>query len=252
MDRLVFSSHSAVSEQAKARQHLVNELANVSTTGFKRSYHLAMSSVKAEGPGFDTRYHTQSFETDTIDLTPGAIMVTGRSLDIALAHKTVLGVQAENGELAFSRRGDLRVTITGVLEDGSGRAIMGEGGVINVPPGFDVRINRDGTVFARDLADPAAEDAFIDQLMLRDASETTLSRREDGLFAVFGQPPGSDFASGPNGVEVVTGSLEGSNVNAIYAMTKLIDHARTFEAQIRVIKEAKGLDESGSTMMRNS
>jgi flagellar basal-body rod protein FlgF len=35
-------------------------------------------------------------------------------------------------------------------------------------------------------------------------------------------------------------------------MTKLIDHSRTFEAQIRVIKEAKGLDESGSTMMRNS
>lgn len=252
MDRLVFSSHSAITEQAKARQHLVNELANVSTTGFKRSYHLAMSTIKAEGPGFDTRYHTQSFETDTIDLTPGAIMVTGRPLDIVMAHQTVLGVQAENGDLAFSRRGDLRVTVTGVLEDGSGRAIMGEGGVINVPPGFEVHINSDGTVFARDPADPAAEDAFIDQLMLRDASQTPLSRREDGLFAVFDQPLGSDFASGPNGVEVVTGSLEGSNVNAIYAMTKLIDHARTFEAQIRVIKEAKGLDESGSTMMRNS
>jgi flagellar basal-body rod protein FlgF len=252
MDRLVFSSHSAVAEQTRARQHLVNELANISTTGFKRSYHLAMSSVKAEGPGFDTRYHTQSFETDTIDLTPGSMMVTGRPLDIAMANKTVMGVQAENGELAFSRRGDLRVTATGLLEDGSGRAVMGEGGVINIPPGFDVRINKDGTVFARDPADPAAEEAFIDQIMLRDASQTELRRREDGLFAVFGQPVGSDFASGPNGVEVVTGSLEGSNVNAIYAMTKLIDHARTFEAQIRVIKEAKGLDESGSTMMRNS
>lgn len=252
MDRLVFSSHSTVTEQATARRQLVNELANVSTTGFKRSYTMAMSSIKADGPGFDTRYNTQAYSIDAIDLAPGAIMVTGRPLDIALANKTVMGVQAENGELAFSRRGDLRVTATGVLEDGSGRAIMGEGGVINIPPGFDVRINKDGTVFARDPADPAAEEAFIDQLMLRDASETVLSRREDGLFAVNGEPPGSDFASGPNGVEVVTGSLEGSNVNAIYAMTKMIDHARTFEAQIRVIKEAKGLDESGSTMMRNS
>lgn len=252
MDRLVFSSHSTVTEQATARRQLVNELANVSTTGFKRSYHLAMSSIKAEGPGFDTRYNTQAYSVDTIDLTPGALMVTGRPLDIAMAHQTVLGVQAENGELAFSRRGDLRVTATGVLQDGSGHPIMGDGGVINVPPGFEVRINKDGTVFARDPADPAAEEAFIDQLLLRDASETVLSRREDGLYAVSGQALGSDFASGPNGVEVVTGALEGSNVNAIYAMTKLIDHSRMFEAQIRVIKEAKSLDESGSTMMRNS
>jgi flagellar basal-body rod protein FlgF len=35
-------------------------------------------------------------------------------------------------------------------------------------------------------------------------------------------------------------------------MVKLMDHARTFEAQIRVIKEAKSLDESGSSMMRNA
>jgi flagellar basal-body rod protein FlgF len=44
--------------------------------------------------------------------------------------------------------------------------------------------------------------------------------------------------------------LEGSNVSAIDVMTRLIDHARSFEAQIRVIKEMKDLDANGATMMK--
>lgn len=252
MDRLVFSSHSTITEQGTARRMVVNELANVSTTGFKRSFNQAISTIKAEGPGFDTRYNAQATSIDAIDLKPGAVMITGNPLDVAMQKQTVLGVQADNGEIGFSRRGDLRVTVTGVLEDGSGRPVLGQGGVVNVPPGFDIRINKDGTIFASNPEDPAAPEAFIDQLLLRDASDVVLIRREDGLFGVFGQAPGSDFESGPNAIELVPGALEGSNVNPINAMTKLIDHARTFEAQIRVIKEAKGLDESGATMMRNS
>jgi len=252
MDRLVFSSHSAITEQANARRMLVNELANVSTTGFKRSYELAMGSVKADGPGFDTRYNAQSISVDAIDLNPGAIIFTGQPTDVAFQDQTVLGVQAENGELAFSRRGDLRVNPTGLLVDGTGKPVFGQGGLINVPLGSILQINRDGTVFARDPEDPVAESVFVDQLLLRDASETVLTRRQDGLFTPFGLPSGSDFPSGPKTVGLSPGALESSNVNPIVAMTKLIDHSRTFEAQIRVIKEAKSLDESGSSMMRNS
>ena len=69
---------------------------------------------------------------------------------------------------------------------------------------------------------------------------------------VDGQPPGSDFASGPEAPRLIPQALEGSNVNAVTTMVKLMDHSRTFEAQIRVIKEAKSLDESGSSMMRNA
>ena len=252
MDRLVFNSSAAIREQATVRQSLVNELANVATTGFKRSYEVALRSVKAEGDGFDTRYQSQAVADQMIQLNPGPVMATGRPLDIAITGKAVLGVQAENGELAFSRRGDLRLGVNGTLEDGQGRLVLGQGGPVTVPPGFLVSVNADGTIFANDPAQPAAPGVFIDQLLLRDASQVDLRRRADGLFMVDGQPPGSDFASGPEAPRLIPQALEGSNVNAVTTMVKLMDHSRTFEAQIRVIKEAKSLDESGSSMMRNA
>lgn len=252
MDRLVFNSSAAIREQATVRQSLVNELANVATTGFKRSYEVALRSVKAEGDGFDTRYQSQAVADQIIQLNPGPVMATGRALDVAITGQAVLGVQAGNGELAFSRRGDLRVSVNGALEDGQGRLVMGQGGPVTVPPGFLVNINPDGSLFANDPNQPNQPSVFIDQLMLRDASEVSLRRRADGLFMVDGLPPGSDFASGPNAPALIPQALEGSNVNPVTTMVKLMDHARTFEAQIRVIKEAKSLDESGSSMMRNA
>jgi len=88
--------------------------------------------------------------------------------------------------------------------------------------------------------------------VMRDASATQLARREDGLFQVFGQPRGADIPQGATLPRLVAQVLEGSNVNAIEAMAKMIDHSRTFELQIRAIKEAKSLDESGASMMRQS
>ena len=80
MDRLIFTSHSAIAESAIARQGLVNELANVSTAGFKRSFDMAMRTIKVEGEGFDSRYQTQVIARDVIDLEPGPIISTNRPL----------------------------------------------------------------------------------------------------------------------------------------------------------------------------
>lgn len=252
MDRLVFTAFAAIHEKDVERQAIVNEMANVSTIGFKRSFDVALRSVKVEGAGFDTRYQTQAVAKDVLDLQAGALMITGKPLDIALQGSTVLGVRAENGELAFTRRGDLHVNPSGVLENGTGRAVMGQGGPITVPPGFLVNINGDGTVYAKDPAQPNTPAAQIGQLMLRDASDQALVRRTDGLYEPLGQPPGSDFRSGPKQPGLIPNALEGSNVNAVYAMTRMIDHARSFEAQIKAIKQAKDLDESGSTLMKTN
>ena len=90
------------------------------------------------------------------------------------------------------------------------------------------------------------------QLLLRDASHTPLARRTDCLFTPAGTQPGIDFQSGQQAASLTPKALEGSNVNAVYAMTRMIDHSRSFESQIRAIKEAKSLDESGATLMKNS
>ena len=253
MDRLVFTSNATIKEQATARQVLVNDLANVSTVGFKSSYDVALQSVKVEGAGFDSRYQAQAVARDQIRMTPGPVMATGRPLDIAMADKAVLTVQAPNGDIAFTRRGDLRINPQGQVENGSGHLVLGNGGPIAGPPGLMVSINPDGTVYAKDPAQPpTAPSVLIDQLRLRDATDANLGRREDGLFKVDGQADGTDIALGEAQPRLIPQALEGSNVSAIEAMTRLIDQSRSFETQIRIIKETKALDESGASMMKTA
>lgn len=251
MDRLVFTSNATIKEQATARQVLVNDLANVSTVGFKSSYDVALQSIKVEGAGFDTRYQAQTVARDLIRMEPGPIMATGRPLDVALAGAAVLTVQAPNGDQAFTRRGDLKVNIQGQLENGSGHLVLGEAGPIAIPPGLLVRINPDGSIYARDPAQVgAAADVLVGQLRLRDTTGVSLARRDDGLFKVSEKPDGTDIALTNVLPKVIPQALEGSNVRAIESMTRLIDQSRSFETQIRIIKEMKGLDESGSSMMK--
>jgi flagellar basal-body rod protein FlgF len=251
MDRLVFTSNATIKEQATARQVLVNDLANVSTLGFKSSYDVALQSVKVEGAGFDSRFQAQTISRDLIRMDPGTVMATGRPMDVAMAGNTVLTVQAPNGDLAFTRRGDLKVNIQGQLENGSGHLVLGEGGPITIPPGLMVSINPDGTIYARDPAQIGpAPDVLIDRLRLRDVTGVSLARRSDGLFKVSEKPDGTDIALTDRLPQVISQALEGSNVSAIEAMTRLIDHSRSFETQIRIIKEMKGLDESGASMMK--
>ena len=255
MDRLIFTSNATIKEMSNARQVLVNELANVSTVGFKSSFDVALQSIKADGgnAGFSTRIQAQAVSRDLIRLQPGAVMATGRNLDVALTDLSVMMVQAPNGERAFTRRGDLRMNAQGQLETGSGHLVMGQGGPIVLPPGMNISINPDGSVYAQDPAQGTTAPAIVvDQIALRDASQVQLSRRADGLYQVADRPPGSDFNTGPTLPTLIPKALEGSNVSAIEAMTRLMDHSRSFETQIRIIKETKNLDEQSSSMLKNA
>ena len=252
MDRLAFNAVAAINEQRIARQMVTNELANVSTVGFKRSFEASVRAVQVNGPGLSTRMQPQSFTEDFIQLKAGTVMATGNNLDVALTGSAVLGVTSADGQLAFTRRGDLRVNANGVLENGSGYLVRGEGGSpISAPAGLVITIESDGTVFGRDPAQTNATPPVpLGTLLLRDASEVKLQRRPDGLFSVVGLEQGQDFPSGPNTPRLTAGALEGSNVNALDTMIKLLDQSRTFEQQINMIKEAKSNDESGASMMK--
>lgn len=251
MDRLAFNAAAAINEQRLARQMITHELANVVTVGFKTSFEVAMSAIKVEGAGLPTRMQPQSISKDIIQLRPGEVITTGRNLDISMNEETVLGVTAPNGQLAFTRRGDLKVNSAGVLEDALKHVVRGEGGgPITIPPGLTITINPDGTIFAADPAQTGpVQQTLIARLLLRDASTTQLERRDDGLFGPVGKL-GGDVTGGPKLPSLTAGALEGSNVNAMMAMVKLMDQSRSFEHQVRNIKESKNADEAGATMLK--
>jgi flagellar basal-body rod protein FlgF len=179
-------------------------------------------------------------------------METGNPLDIAMNDATVLGVQAEGGEVAFTRRGDLHVSSDGFLETGTGQLVLGEGGgAIAIPQGGIVNIAPDGTVFFQDPTAEAEPAQPIGQLLIRDASAATLVRRTDGLFEAEGaNGAGGDIPLGPNTASVDSGSLEGSNVSAVEVMVNLLDFYRSFETQMKVIKSSEEMDKDGSRLMR--
>ena len=85
--------------------------------------------------------------------------------------------------------------------------------------------------------------------MLRDASERDLVKLENGFFAVDGLPIG-DFDTGPNPVSINVGVIEGSTVNAMEIMVEIMNHMRSFEMKIKLVKDLDELGASNSTLMR--
>ena len=254
MDRLAFNAAAAINEMRTGRQMTTNELANVATPGFKRSFESAMMTLKVQGAGFESRLQPQAYASDNINMKPGVIVKTGRDLDVAMDEQTVMGVTASNGELAFTRRGDLKLNGSGVLEMGTGALVRGQnGGPITIPPGFFVKISKDGSIFATNPAQAGvAAPVLIDRILLRDASQVSLERREDSLYKIVGKPAGEDIPVTGKLATLTPETLEGSNVNAMEVMVKLMDQSRSFEMQVNVIKQNKDVDESGGTMMRAS
>jgi flagellar basal-body rod protein FlgF len=180
-------------------------------------------------------------------------MATGNAMDVALNDQSVLGVSAPNGELAFTRRGDLRLNSAGVLENGAGHLVKSQGGGnITIPPGFMVSISDSGAIFATDPAQAGvAQPVLVATMLLRDASKSPLERREDGLFQKVGKP-GEDVQNGTVLPTLTARSLEGSNVNPIEVMVKLLEQSRSFEQQVNIIKQSKDADEAGASMMKGA
>lgn len=251
MDRFVFTSLSAAKSQEFNRIQLTHDLANLSTTGYQRSNITTTKTAYLKGPGFQTNFQpVLTTMVNNISIRPGPIAYTGKNTDVAMNESTVLGVQADDGNIAFTRRGDLRVSATGLLVNGAGHVVMAEGAPLTVPPGFLIDIGADGSVYATDPNEEAGAPAVIGALMLRDASNVVLVRRNDGLFETEGSGGlGGDFESGPNPASISTGSLEGSNVNPIEVMVSLLDLYRSFEMQMKIVKKSEEIDQDGTRMI---
>lgn len=255
MDRLIFTANTAMSEYRLDRQNMTHELANVSTTGFKKAFQVANRSVRVEGDGFDSRFLPRAVTSPEVDLSPGIRQFTGQPLDVALDGKTVLAVLSKNEELGWTRRGDLRMDPEGFLRTGEGFLVLDDAGApLQLPQGSMIfEVAGDGAISVIDPNNLEAGPSVVARLGIKDASNTPMSRREDGLFSPLqNTEDGFDFEAGPEPASLTPGALEGSNVNAVHTLVKFIDHMRSFEMQTKVIREMKDNDASGAAMMRLS
>ena len=251
MDKALFTAINSIKADKMRQLNSVHEISNVSTTGFKKAFQLTMETNRVDLPGsFTTRYLATPDTLGRVDLTPGVKISTDSPLDIYIEGKGVLGVFNAEGQVAFTRRGDLQVDSEGRLVNGAGKVIASDaGGEIALQPEFLYSISKEGVIYATNPEEEVAEEVEIARLMLRDASDTDLEKMEDGLFKVMGQPPG-DFAGTGDTVLVSNRTLEGSSVKTFDILAQMIELERSYEMKINIVKQLSDLGESSSTLMQ--
>lgn len=247
MDRLVYTALSGLKGQMDAQATIANNIANASTIGF-RADRVNFERLMIKGDGHDSRQPSAETVVD-MDRRAGTVVSTGRGLDIAITGDNWLAVQAADGSEAYTRRGDLRIAPSGVLETGDGFPVMGSGGPITVPPHDKIMIAEDGTIsIVAPGADPAQPPQVIDQLKLvSDQGSKTIKGLDNLLHVRGGGALPADLDA-----RVQTGSLEQSNVNLTQALVDMIENQRSYEVQANLLREAKSMDESAASLMRVS
>jgi len=241
---MLYVAMTGASETLRAQAAQAHNLANVSTTGFRADLE-QFRSMPLYGPGLPTRVFAMQ-ERPGVDLQPGAIRTTGRDLDVAVDGRGYIAVQAPDGSEAYTRAGDLRIDANGLLTNGAGRQVLGDGGSIAIPPASKLSIGADGSISVQAAGQANASLAVVDRIKLVSPDPNTLEKGADGLLRVRGGATAEPDAA----VKLVAGALEQSNASAVESMVRMIELSRRFELQVRMMNTAKEDDSTATQMLR--
>ena len=223
MSELLHTVMIGARQVMQAQAMNANNLANASTDGFRAElFHLSRIGAAGE-------------TSSSPDFTQGMIRTTGRSLDVSVDGQGWMAIMTPEGTEGYTRRGDLRVDTLGQLTNGAGQPVIGNNGPIAIPPFTSIEIASDGTVSIQPLGQAPNTMAVIDRIKLAQPDENRMRRGEDGIMRL----PQGESAEADAAVRVQGGSLEGSNVNAVGELLKMIDLARQFESQIKLMRTAE-------------
>lgn len=243
MDRMIYTAMTGAKHILEQQATNSHNLANATSTGFRAQLD-SFRAVPVVSEGMPTR----TFVVDSTvgaDFSPGVLQQTGRDLDVAIQGKGWLTVIRPDGSEAYTRNGSLRVSENGLLQNSTGQILMGDGGPIGIPPDETITVGRDGTISTvSNNYEPGAVN-ILGRLRLVNPPEEMLVRGKDGLFELKnGQPAAID----PE-VQLVGGSLEGSNVNVVEAMVNMISLARQFDFQMKLLEKAENNANKASQLL---
>jgi flagellar basal-body rod protein FlgF len=243
MDEMIYLAMTGAKQTEYAQAINSNNLANVSTTGFRADLH-SFSSVPIDGPGVETRINAvvESYGTD---FSQGPIATTGRDLDVAVRGEGFIVVQAPDGTEAYTRAGDLRVEAGGLLSTGAGHLVLGNGGPVAIPPNSSLLIGGDGTISIQPIGQGPETLAIVDRIKLVNPDIALLQKGSDGLMRMVDDQVADPDAS----VSLISGALEQSNVNVAKTLVNMIELARQYEMQVNVIKTSKENADAAAQMM---
>lgn len=196
---------------------IANNVANLSTPGYRGQNMLFTEYI--EDPRYMKEDISLVLDYGQYQMTdPGSIKETGNPLDIALVGNGFLGIQTPQG-VQYTRAGNLSLDANGTLVNARGMIVSDEGGgEITIPrDAKEVSIDRKGNV--------STEDGIVGKLLLAEFQNAQdLNPAGNGLYVTTAAPQPADNTS------VLQGKLEGSNVQAVVEMTRMIEVSREYQA----------------------
>lgn len=221
----VYSAMTAMDASASQHEVIAQNLAHAQMPGYRRIAVRHQSFEAALDEEQRAAYSRESMGTGdidrVIDFTQGTMERTERTLDFAIHGDGFFVVDGPAGETLYTRNGSFHLNGDGELVTAEGLTVRGENGIINVPPNVDVSslaLQSDGTIVAGDQ-----QIGRLDLVRFQDTS--VLERRGITLFEA---PP--EINPEQDGVTVVQGVRERSNVHVVHELVRLIAGMRQYEA----------------------
>lgn len=244
MDRVIYTSLSTMRGSMARQTAVANNLANVQTPGFRAEIASAQS-VWLDGQSLGTRAMA-SEEVLGANMAVGTVVQSGRALDIALQGDTLLTVQAANGDVAYTRRGDLQLSPTGLLTTGDGLPVQGAQGPITVGAADSISIDNSGRIFIVPPGGDPQQPVELDRLKLVTPAGSDIAKGLDGLF----RPREGGILPEDPAARLVSGAIEGSNVNSTSALVEMIEASKAWDVQLKLISSVRDMDNATSGLMR--
>lgn len=242
---MLYIAASGAKQDLLATGVRANNLANAQTTGFKAQLEQARA-MPSYGDGLPTRVFSMT-ESPSNDYEGGAMVQTGRDLDVAVQGRGWFAVQDAQGNEAMSRDGSFQMGPDGVLTDMHGNIVQGGNGPIYLPVPLDnLNIASDGTISVRPVGAPENVSQEVGRIKLVNPALTDIERGRDGLFRM----KDGSVAPADAQVQVRSGMVEGSNVNAVEEMVDMIGLQRHYEMQVKLMKKADELSTRGNELLR--
>ncbi|MCV6614724.1 MAG: flagellar basal body rod protein FlgF [Cellvibrionaceae bacterium] len=251
MDRALFIAMTGAKNNMMAQTNHANNLANSNTQGFRADFTQARSMGVYYGEGHPSRAYSLA-ENPATDLRPGAINYTGRELDVAMNGEGFFAIRAPDGTEAYTRDGALSVDINGILRNGQGHPVLGDGDFIAIPPAEKIEIASDGTISAVLLGQGVDQPVQIDRIKMVSIDHRELEKFSDGLIRL--REGGLEGAERDADVDLrlQSGYIETSNVNTVDEFTNLLSLARQYEIQVKMMRTIKDNSESSAQLLRMS
>jgi flagellar basal-body rod protein FlgF len=213
---------------------VANNVANVSTTGFKVDT-LRVEEHRAPPAGARDNPRDIRFVRDVTmvrDFSNGVIQRTGSPFDVAFQGEGFLTVQGPGGQKLYTRDGSLALDPGGTLVNREGLAVLNAQGqpIVFDPQGTEPTIAADGTIRIG-----AATVGQID--LVRFARPSALEKVGDNNYTA---PPVAGLTRDGVG-PLLQGGLENSNVNPVLEISKMIEVSRAYESATRLVQNADDL-----------